>query len=185
MVAASLDAGGPVSPAGTIDIPTDWLATNPALPNRCVKHGLPAEQRVDFVVKSRPKVSPIRKLLIPGYTALNRGEEYLSKVQFIKVHGWPLCAECVRRRRTGLGLAAILFFGGLAAIVGAVIARAAISGDSGLLAAPIMGGFVAMLLSPWPFSWAGLPKLTQTQATPDGGAVHVDHASPDFTQQLA
>ncbi len=174
-----------MSPAGAIDIPADWLATNPALPDRCVKHGHIAEQRVDFVVKSRPKVSPVRKLFVPGYTALNRGEEYLSKVRFIKVHGWPLCAACVRRRRIGLNLAVVLFFGGLAAIVGTVIARPAMSGDSGLLAVPIMLGFVAMLLSPWPFSWAGLPKLTQTQATSDGSAVQVDHASPEFAQQLA
>ena len=174
-----------MSPAGAIDIPADWLATDPALPDRCVKHGRSARERVDFVVKSRPKVSPVRKLFVPGYTALNRGEEYLSKVQFVKVHGWPLCDECLRRRRTGRLLAAVLFFGGLAAIVGAVIARAAMSGDSGLLALPILGGFGAMLLSPWPFSWAGLPKLTQTQATADGTAVHVDHASPEFTRQLA
>ena len=174
-----------MSPAGAIDIPADWLATNPALPDRCVKHGRAARQRVDFVVKSRPKVSPVRKLFVPGYTALNRGEEYLSKVQFIKVRGWPLCPECVRRRRIGLSLAAVLFFGGVLALVGAVIARAAMSGDSGVLAIPMMLGFAAMLLSPWPFSWAGLPKLTQTQATPDGSAVHVDHASPEFTQQLA
>jgi hypothetical protein len=174
-----------VSPAGAIDIPADWLATNPALPDHCVRHGRAAQQRVDFVVKSRPKVSPVRKLFVPGYTVLNRGEEYLSKVTFIKVHGWPLCPECVRRRRIGLGLAAVLFFGGLAAIAGAVIARAAMSADSGVLAIPIMVGFVAMLLSPWPFSWAGLPKLTQTQATPDGGAVHVDHVSPEFSRQLA
>lgn len=169
-----------MSAAGAIEIPADWLATNPALPDRCVKHGLPAEQRVDFVVKSRPKVAPAQKILIPGYTALNRADEYLTKVRFVKVRGWPLCAECVRRRRLGLALAAALFFGGVAAIVGSLIARAATSDDSPLLGVLVMAGFVAILLSPLPFSWAGLPKLTHTRATPSGDAVHIDDADPEF-----
>ncbi|GAA2488695.1 hypothetical protein Ahu01nite_023170 [Winogradskya humida] len=171
-------------PAGAIDVSAAWLATNPVLPDRCVKHGLPVQRRVSFVVKSRPKVSPVRKLFVPGYTALNRGEEYLSKVQFVRVQGWPLCAECVRRRRLGITFAAVLLFGGLAAIVVAVIARSAMSGNSGVLGVLVAVGFVAMLVSPVPFSWAGLPRLTQTQATADGDAVHVDHASPEFVRQI-
>lgn len=171
-------------PAGAIDVSAAWLATNPALPDRCVKHGLPVQRRVSFVVKSRPKVSPVRKLFVPGYTALNRGEEYLSKVQFVRVQGWPLCAECVRRRRLGIAFAAVLFFGGLAAIVVAVIARSAMSGNSGVLGVLVAVGFIAMLVSPAPFSWAGLPRLTRTQATADGDAVHVDQPSPEFVRQI-
>ena len=173
-----------MSAAGAIEIPADWLATNPALPDHCVKHGLPAEQQVDFVVKSQPKVAPARRLLIPGYTALDRADEYLTKVKFVKVHGWPLCTACVRRRRLGLTLAAVLFFGGLAAIVGALIVRATMTDDSAALGVAVAVGFVAILLSPLPFVGAGLPKLTQTRATPNGDAVHVDEASPEFTNRL-
>lgn len=173
-----------MSAADAIDIPADWLATQPALPDRCVKHGLPAVRRVDFVVKSRPRVSSPWRMLLPGYTALNRGEEYAKQVTFVTVHGWPLCAQCARRRSTGLSLAGILFFGGLAAIAGAVIARLAMPDPSLLLAIPILGGFVAMLLSPLPLRWAGLPQLTQTQATADGTAVHVDHPASEFSTQI-
>lgn len=121
---------------------------------------------------------------MPGYTALNRGEEYLSRVRFVEVHGWPLCDACVRRRRLGRALAAVLLLGGLVAILAAVIVRSRLSGESVLLAIPIIVGSAAMLLSPWPLSWAGLPQLTHAQATPDGRAVHVERASTAFTQQL-
>jgi len=59
-----------------VEVPAAWLATAPELPDRCVRHGLPAVRRVDFVIKSRPKLSPWRRTLLPGYSSLDRAAEY-------------------------------------------------------------------------------------------------------------
>ncbi|RZU52224.1 hypothetical protein EV385_4071 [Krasilnikovia cinnamomea] len=175
-----------MSPApAELDLPADWLATHPRLPEVCVQHGLAQAQRVDFVVKSRPKVSRARRLLVPGYTALDRAGEYLGHVKFVKVQDWPLCARCLRRRHIGLAVAAFLFFGGLVAMIAAGAAQASVEGGSKVLAIPFFLGFVAIVASPWPFSYAGLPKLTHTQAAPDGTAVRVTHPHPEFARHFA
>src|SRR5690606_14881003 len=95
-----------------VDVSAEWLEGGPELPDRCVRHGLPAVRRADFVIRSRPKISPRRRLLVPGYTALDRAAEYRRAVRWVRVTGWPLCATCVRDRRVYLGLASVLFFGG-------------------------------------------------------------------------
>jgi hypothetical protein len=165
------------------DVPTAWLASKPTLPDRCVRHGLPAVRRVDFVVKSRPKISPRRKVLLPGYTSLNRADEYLQQVKATRVSGWPLCARCVRERTVGLTLAGLMFFSGLAAMVIAFVVGLAV-GPQPLLAVPFLGGFAAMLASPLALRWGGLPRLTRTETTEDGTAVRIIDPHPDFTAQL-
>lgn len=165
-----------------LEIPADWLATNPRLPDCCAKHGLPAIRRVDFVAKSRPQIARKRRLFAPGYTAFNRADEYLSQVKLVRVQGWPLCARCVRRRRTGLVGAGFLFFGGLLAMV---LAGSALADETPVAAFSFLAGFAAILLSPWLFSYAGLPRLTGTQVTPDGAAVRVDNPRSEFSRQLA
>jgi len=62
-----------------VDLPVGWLSTHPPLPDRCARHGLPAVRRVDFAVKSQPRTSPKCKVLLPGYTSLNRTDEYLTE----------------------------------------------------------------------------------------------------------
>lgn len=91
------------------DIPTDWLADGPTLPDRCVMHGRSAVRRSDLAVRSRSKIGFRRKALLPGYTSLDRADEYVRQVQVVKVSGWPLCVRCVRQHTTGLTLAAVLF----------------------------------------------------------------------------
>jgi hypothetical protein len=167
-----------------VDIPVDWLATQPQLPDRCARHGLPAVKRVDFAVKSRPKVSPKSKVLLPGYTSLNRADEYLKQLTITKVEGWPMCARCVRERTVGLVLAGVLFFGGLVAMVAAFVAGAVMTGTRPLLAVPILAGLALVLVSPLALRHGSLPWLTQTQTTDDGTAVRVIDPHPQFTAEL-
>lgn len=168
----------------TVDIPADWLAQNPSLPDRCAAHGLPAVRRVTFAVRSNPKISPRKKAFLPGYTSLNRAEEYARQVQIAKVSGWPLCSRCVRQRRVGLVAAGVLFFGGLLAMIGGFVAGAVDDGSNPGLLVPILTGFAAMLLSPIPLSRASLMKITRTQLTPDGTALRVSQPSSQFVAQL-
>lgn len=173
-----------MSVAEMIEIPTETLAAGRPLPGVCAKHGLPAVQRVDFVVKSRPDLGSPGRLAIPGYTALSRAEEYVKKVTFVEVRGWPLCARCVRRRATGRIAAAALLFGGLGVMILSVVVTLTVAQGNRLWSIPFLAGFAAMILSPWPFSWAGLPRVTQTQANRDGSAVVVDHPNDEFCRQL-
>lgn len=159
-----------------LDIPSAWLAQGPALPDRCVRHGLPAARRVTFAVRSNPWIGPHTRVFLPGYTALNRAEEYAMQVRIAKVSGWPLCRICARRRLAGLTAAAVLFAGGLAATV------AGLAGDGAV--PPVVVGFTAVLLSPAPLQWASLGSLSRAELTTDGKAVHVTGASPGFAAQL-
>lgn len=167
-----------------VDVSAEWLEGGPALPDRCVRHGLPAVRRVDFVARSRPKISSRRRMLLPTHTALDRADEYLRAVKAVRLSGWPLCATCVRDRRAYLALAGVLFFGGLAAVVVAFIAGGVLAGDQPLLLIPILAGFAAMLLSPIPLTRGALPRLTGTETTVDGTAVRITDPHPEFVARL-
>jgi hypothetical protein len=173
-----------VSASTAVDIPADWLAQEPPLPDRCVQHGRPAVRRVTFAVRSNPKISSRGKAFQPGYTSLNRAEEYARQVKIVKVTGWPLCRQCVQRRTAGLALAGALFFGGLLAMIAGFVLAAADDGPNAALLIPILVGFAAVLVSPLPLRSASLPTLARAQATADGSAVHVVDADPKFIEQL-
>lgn len=160
----------------SVDIPAAWLALEPALPDRCVLHGLPAARRVTFAVRSNPWLASRTRVFLPGYTAVNRAEEYARQVQIARVSGWPLCRLCARRRLAGLTAAAVLAAAGLAT---ALTVLAAGGGEP-----PVLLGFAAVLLSPLPLRWASLGSLSRAALSTDGKAVHVTGASPDFTAQL-
>jgi hypothetical protein len=170
--------------ADAVKIPAEQLTGGQLPPDCCARHGLPAARRVDFVVKSRPKVSSVKRLAVPGYTAVDRAAEYLTKVQFIRVEGWPLCRKCLRRRTAGLAVAALLFFGGITAMIASAAISLSSSPANRALAIPFMLGFAAVVASPWPFAWGGLPKITRAEATPDGSAVLVEQPASGFRAQV-
>ena len=170
--------------AVVVDIPASWLADRPTLPDRCVKHGLPAATRVDFVVRSKPDIGRRRKLLRPDHNAPDRLAEYADKVTYVRLAGWPLCERCLRQRRLSLATASLLFFGGLAALIAAFLIGALVDGDQPILIVPILAGFAAMLASPWALQPGSMPRLTQTRATDDASVVQVADPNPAFTAQL-
>lgn len=172
-------------PAETaVDISTQWLATEPTLPGRCVRHGLPAVRRVTFAIKSNPKIGSRKRVLVPGYTSVDRAAEYLQQVKIAKAVGWPLCARCVRQRDIGLGAAGVLLLGGLAALAGAFVFGAVGEPAVPVLMLLFFGGFAAMLLSVLPFQRVSLGRLSQAHVTADGSAVHVSNPSPEFAAEL-
>jgi hypothetical protein len=172
-------------PAETaVDISTQWLTTEPALPDRCVRHGLPAVRRVTFAVKSNPNIGSRKKVLVPGYTSVDRAAEYLRQVKIVKAAGWPLCARCVRRRVIGLTAAGVLLVGGLAALVGAFVVGAVGDPPVPVLMLLFFGGFAAILLSVLPFQRVSLGRLSQAHVTTDGAAVHVSNPSLEFAAEL-
>jgi hypothetical protein len=173
-----------VSARTTVDIPTDWLAQEPELPDRCVQHGLPAVRRETFAVRSNPKIGSRKKVFQPGYASLNRAEEYARQVKIVKVSGWPLCRRCVQRRTVGLALAGVLFLGGLLAMIAGFVVAAVGDGPNGAPLIPILLGFAAILVSPLSLRWASLQRLAQAEVTTDGSAVHIADPSQDFVERL-
>lgn len=168
-----------------VDVSAEWLEGGRALPDRCVRHGLPAVRSVAFVVRSRPKISSRRRMLLPTHTAFDRADEYLRAVRTVTVSGWPLCATCVRERRTWLSLAGVLFFGGLAALVASFVIGGLMSGDQPLLLIPLLAGFAAILASPIPLGRGALPRLTRAETTSDGQSVRITEPHPEFVARLA
>jgi hypothetical protein len=173
-----------VSAENAVNIPAGWLAQEPSLPDRCVLHGAPAVRRVTFAVRSKPVIGSRRKLLVPGYTAVNRAAEYVEQVRAVKASGWPLCARCVRHRTVGLVLTNVLFFGGLALFVATFVVGAVADPPAALLVVMFLGGLAAMLLAVVPLQRASLSRLSRAEVTPDGAAVHVSDPCPEFTAQL-
>jgi hypothetical protein len=157
----------------TVDISAAWLAGAPALPDRCVRHGLPAARRVTFAVRSNPWTGAGAKVFLPGYAARGCAEEYAKQVRMARVSGWPLCRTCARRRCWGLTAAVAFLIGGV---------TASLAGDG--TAPTVLLGFAAILLSPVLLSWASLGSLSRAELSGDGTAVHVTGASPGFTAQL-
>jgi len=129
--------------APALEVPAAWFASAPELPGHCVRHGLPATRREDFVVKSRPKLSPWRRTLLPGHSSLDRAGEYARSVKLTRVSGWPLCGRCGRVRTAGLVLANVLFFGGVAMLIASLVLRAQADGPVPMLLVPILGAFAA------------------------------------------
>ena len=132
----------------TVDIPADWLAQEPPLPDHCVRHGRPAVRRVTFAVRSNPRIGSRKKVFQPGYTSLDRAEEYAEQVKIVKVSGWPLCESCVRHRTLGLAGAGVLFLGGLLAMIAGFVIGALDDGTNRALLIPILIGFAAIVKTP-------------------------------------
>lgn len=172
-------------PAETaVDIKAEWLANELPLPGCCVKHGLPAARNVTFAVRSDPRIGSRKKVLVPGYTSVNRAAEYLTQVKIVKVARWPLCARCVRQRTAGLTATGALLVAGLVALIAAGVAGGHGDAPAWLLTVLFLGGLAAMLLSVIPFQQASLGRLARAQVTHDGAAVHVTNPSPAFTAGL-
>jgi hypothetical protein len=149
-----------------------------------VLHGEPAVRRVTFGIRSKPVIGSRKKLLVPGYTSVNRAAEYLEQVQAVKATGWPLCARCVRQRTLGLVLTNVLFFGGLAVFAATFVTGAVADPPAPVLVVMFLGGLAAILLAVVPLQRASLPRLSRAEVTPDGAAVQVSDPSPEFTAQL-
>jgi hypothetical protein len=172
-------------PAETaVDISTGWLEQELRLPEHCVLHGLPAARKVTFALKSDPKIGSRKKVLVPGYTSVDRAAEYLGQVKIVKAPGWPFCRRCLRQRAIGLGLASTLLAGGFLALAGAFVAGAIADPPAGVLMLLFFAGFAAMLLSVVPFQRVGLGRLSKAQVSADGSTVHVTGPSSEFTAEL-
>lgn len=163
----------------TLVLPVDVVRTPGALPPYCSRHGAPAARRVDFVLQSRVKVDGNRALSGNVLSTTDRLAQRGAKVRVSDVRGWPLCGACVRVRTVGLALAVVLFWGGLLAFAGALIAGLVGDVPSALAVVAVLG-FVAMVVSPFALHLGALGRIVRARVSDDGQSVVVESPSAAF-----
>ncbi|MGH3687025.1 MAG: hypothetical protein ACRDRU_22480 [Pseudonocardiaceae bacterium] len=167
----------------SLGVPANWMCVTTRLPAHCVRHGLPAARRVDLALQSRPQLAnnlPTRGNVLGLGSRLG---EWGQRVKVTRVRGWPLCSRCVTQRRTWIWPTWVLFWGGLALVVGAVTARI-VAGPAPLLGIPLLGGCAMMLASVVPFTRASYLRITQAQTSVDGSQVIIANPHPRFVSEM-
>lgn len=167
----------------SLGVSADWMRATTTMPGRCVRHGLPATRRVDLALQSRPQMAdnlPTRGNVLGLGSRLG---EWGQRVKITRVHGWPLCSRCVTQRRTWIWPTRVLFWGGLALVIGAV-AASILAGPDPMLGIPMLGGCAMMLASVVPFTRASYLRITQAQTSADGSQVIVTNPHPRFASEM-
>ncbi|MCX2732122.1 hypothetical protein OOZ19_17935 [Saccharopolyspora sp. NFXS83] len=172
------------APSDQVRMPAQIAETPGALPGCCARHGQDSARSVDFSLQSRAEPQGGRVMCANPLGVAGRLGERARQVRITRVRGWPLCAACVRRRTTGLVLANVLFWGGLALIAGALAARLITGVQSPALGAALLGGFLAALVSVVPFVLGSLPRITGARTSEDGAEVALSAPHPAFVSAL-
>lgn len=165
-----------------VTLPADLVQRPSGLPGSCSRHGRPAAKRVDFALQSKTQPHGGR---LTVFGMADRLGQHAKAVRVTHVKGWPLCRTCVRTRAVWFTLSLVLFFGGLLAFAGSLVAGViAEKGTVQWLAAVAVGGFLLMIVSAFPFSVGSLSRVTGARTSADGESVIVAHPSDAFTAEL-
>lgn len=167
----------------SLAVSADWMCATTTMPAHCVRHGLPAARRVDLALQSRPQMAdnfPTRGNILGLGSRLG---EWGQRVKVTRVHGWPLCSRCVTQRRAWIWPTRVLFWGGLALVVGAM-AASILAGPAPILGIPMLGGCAMMLGSVVPFTRASYLRITQAQTSVDGSQVIITNPHPRFASEM-
>lgn len=122
----------------------------------CARHGAPAAQRVDLVL--RPRAG-----------------------RAVRARGWPLCRECGRSRASWLGAAGIL--AGLGAgTLGLAVAVLGTAGPTAVAAVALLLGAALLAGAAVTFRRGGADRVSGVRADPAGGGVVVTDPHPRFAR---
>ncbi|GAA2345358.1 hypothetical protein GCM10009854_22730 [Saccharopolyspora halophila] len=160
-----------VGRAGSISGPADC----------CSAHGKRAVRRVDFALQSRTPPEGSRLLNANLLGVASRLADRAARVQVTQIVGWPLCRRCARRRNGLIVLAAVLFWGGLAAVGATLLVHLVTGAQGGALGAAGVAGLVAVPVSLVSFVLGSMPRITRARTSEDGSAVVVTEPHPGFT----
>lgn len=167
-----------------LTVPAGWFSVAPAMPGCCSRHGAPAARWVGLDLQSRPQSRHGRNASgnVLGLGA--RMSDIARNTKITELRQWPLCAACYRRHRALRIVAGVLFWGGLLALAGSIVARI-IAGETvpGLLV-PMVAGFLAMIAAGFVFGASGLARLIGAQTSQDGSTVLITNPHPRFAEDL-
>lgn len=164
----------------TLAIPADTINSVTPRLDCCTRHGQSPTRRIRFALQSRPKLAGNRALTGNVAATAGRLAEHAEKVRVTRVTEWPLCARCAATRRGWLAVAAVCFWGGLALLVGAIVARLAADGPSAALGIPMFTGIALLIVSPAPFVRGSIPRIINARTSDDGSAVVLRDPHPRF-----
>lgn len=167
----------------SLGLSANWMRATTTMPAHCVRHGLPVVRRVDLALQSRPEMAdnlPTRGNVLG---LASRFGERGQRIKATRVHGWPLCSRCVTQRRIWIWPTWVLFWGGLALVIGAVVVSI-LTGPAPWLGIPMLGGCAMMLASVVPFTRASYLRITQAQTSADGSQVIITNPHPHFVSEM-
>lgn len=164
----------------TLAIPAETVdAVTPRL-DCCARHGRSPAKRLGFALQSRPRLDGNRALTGNVAATAGRLGDHAGKVRVTRITDWPLCPSCLATRGIWLTVAAICFWGGLALLAGAIVARVAADGPSAALGVPMFTGIALAIVSPAPFVLGSIPRIINARTSDDGSAVVVRDPHPRF-----
>lgn len=159
------------------------LAEGVQRPRSCVRHGQPVVGGTDVDLLSRPKHD-----MTPTYGGVFaiavRTADHLKQIKQVPVHGWPFCVRCARRRRRLRRTAQVLFFGGIAMILAAVVASQLLNEREPLLIIPILFGIGAAIASGFVFGQSSWSHIAGAVVSNDGQWVTFTNAHPQFAAEM-
>lgn len=137
-------------------------------PRFCVRHGKPVIQGTD--------VGGVFAIVV-------RTVDHLERIKQVSIRDWPFCVLCVRRRSRIRRAAQVLFFGGVALVITAVVV-AVLRGQQPLLMIPTLLGFAAAVASGFVFGRSNWTYVANAQVSSDGQWVTFTDAHPQFAAEL-
>ncbi|WP_243859560.1 hypothetical protein [Amycolatopsis arida] len=171
-----------------VALPAELVERPGGLPSHCARHGLPAVRRADFALQSKVRIEGSRLRQVGVLGAVGTAErlgQHAKKVRVTHVKGWPLCTVCSRTRAAWLTVSCVMFFGGLLAFAGSLIAGVlAEKGTVPALAGVAVAGFVVMILAAFPFALGSMARIIGASTAPEGGEVRVVNPSQAFVAEL-
>ncbi|WP_132878690.1 hypothetical protein [Tamaricihabitans halophyticus] len=165
-------------------VDAEWLAERARMPDHCARHGAPSVQRVAFDLQSRPPKERASVVNTNALTTYARMADWGSRVRITKVRDWPLCASCVRTRRSWRLLSRVLGYGGLGLILLAIVLRLVLGEAVPELAIPLVVGVLLGIAAPFAFARAGLARLVGARTSADGAKVILRDPHPAFRDVL-
>lgn len=164
----------------TLAIPADLVNSVTPRLDCCARHGRSPAKRIGFALQSRPKLAGNRALTGNVAATAGRLADHAEKVRVTRITEWPLCDRCAATRRGWLAVAAVCFWGGLALLAGAIVARIAADGPSAALGVPMFAGIALAIAAPAPFVLGSIPRIVNARTSDDGSAVVVRNPHPRF-----
>lgn len=168
----------------TLAIPADTINSVTPHLDCCSRHGQSPARRIRFALQSRPKLAGNRALTGNVAATAGRLADHAAKVRVTRVTEWPLCSRCATTRRWWLAVAVVCFWGGLALLAGAIVARVVAGGPSAALGIPMFTGIALMIASPAPFVLGSIPRIINARTSDDGSAVVVRDPHPRFAASV-
>ncbi|NUT38287.1 MAG: hypothetical protein HOV79_35020 [Hamadaea sp.] len=151
-------------------------------PDVCARHGRPAVARHDLNLVARTKRpgDPMITDTNIGGMITRAADEFENPP--VRVPGWPLCATCLTRRRTGIAATKALVVAAPILLIAALVLGLA-AGPGAVSTALFAAGLLALPLALWTGLNARVAGLARITVDADRTVATLRDPSPAFLEQ--